>query len=189
MTDDELKWKTISSEYIYKDTWLTARKDKCLKPDGGIAYPYYVLEFPEWVTALAFTEEGKILLVKQYRHAIDEVCVEIPGGCVDESDADFEDAIRRELLEETGFAFESVYSLGRISANPSTNANLMHMFVALGGKKIQGQELDPNEQIEVLEVTLDELYQLMDEKRILQAMHISTIFYGLRYLDKIKYEK
>lgn len=183
--DDQLKWKTLGSEYLFKDTWFTVRKDRCERSDGKIIDPYYVFEFPEWVTALAITSENEVLLVRQYRHALGEVGLELPGGCVDSTDENFEDAIRRELLEETGYAFESAHYLGRISANPSTNSNLMHMFVATGGRKIKEQALDENEEIEVLKISMEELYQLLDEKRIIQAMHLTTIFYGLRYLDKI----
>lgn len=189
MTDEQLKWKTLSSEYLFKDTWLTARKDRCERVDGKIIDPYYVFEFPEWVTALAVTENNSVLMVKQYRHALGEVCIELPGGCVDETDVSFEDAIRRELMEETGYAFESVHALGRISANPSTNSNLMHMFVATGGKKVAEQHLDENEEIEILECSFEELYQFVDEKRIVQAMHVTTIFYALRYLDKLNFNK
>jgi ADP-ribose pyrophosphatase len=184
MNDDHLKWKTVSSEYLFKEEWFTVRKDTCEKPDGKRVDNYYVFEFPEWATALAITEEGKVLMVKQWRQALGEVCLELPGGCVDKTDASFEDAIRRELLEETGYAFESVHNLGTISANPSTNNNLMHMFIATNGKKVQAQKLDANEEIEVIEITIDELNKLVDEKRIVQSMHLSTILYGLKYLGR-----
>lgn len=184
---EDLKWKTLSSEYLFKDTWLTARKDRCERTDGKIIDPYYVFEFPEWVTALAITQEGKVLMVKQYRHALGEVGIELPGGCVDATDANYEDAVRRELMEETGYSFESVHYLGRSSANPSTNSNLMHMFVATGGRKVAEQNLDENEQIEVLQFDMNEIFQLLEEKRIVQAMHITTLFYGLRYLNKIQF--
>lgn len=186
--DEHLKWKTISSEYIYKESWFTARKDTCEKSDGTRVNNYYVFEFPEWATAFPITEEGKIILVKQYRHAIGEVCIELPGGCIDDTDANAEEAIRRELLEETGYSFTDVYYLGQISANPSTNSNLMNMFIATGGKKIQEQQLDHNEEIEILLVTMDELIQLVEERKFLQSMHMSTIFYAMRHLEKIKYE-
>lgn len=182
---DPLKWKTLEQTYLYRENWLTVRKDKCQRADGKIIDPYYVFEFPEWVTALAVTEEGKVLMVRQYRHALGEVGIELPGGCVDDSDENFEDAIRRELLEETGYAFESTHYLGQISANPSTNSNLMHMFVATGGRKIDEQSLDENEEIEVVEVSFEQLITLVEEKRINQAMHLSTILYGLRYLGKL----
>lgn len=188
MTDEQLKWKKLSSEYLCKETWFTARKDRCMRADGKIIDPYYVFEFPEWVTAMAVTQDEKILMVKQYRHALDAVSIELPGGCVDKIDRSFEDAIRRELLEETGYAFETVCALGQISANPSTNSNWMHMFVATGGKKIQEQNLDENEEIEVLQIGFEELFRLLNEKRIVQAMHVTTIFYALRYLNKLNFK-
>lgn len=184
----DLRWKTLSSEYLFKETWFTVRKDVCEKPDGKIVDPYYVFEFPEWATAFPLTEDGKIVMVRQYRHALGEVCIELPGGCVDPEDVTHEDGIRRELLEETGYVFNEVHYLGKISSNPSTNSNLMHMFIAKGGKKIQEQELDHNEEIEVMELTMDELLQLVEERGIVQSMHLSTIFYALRYLEKIKYD-
>jgi 8-oxo-dGTP pyrophosphatase MutT (NUDIX family) len=182
-----MKWKTLSSEYVYKAKWFTARKDTCEKPDGAIVDDYYVFEFPDWATALAITEEGKILLVKQYRHALGEVCIELPGGCIDDTDKTLEDGIRRELLEETGYSFETVHYLGKTSANPSTNGNLMHMFIATGGHKVQEQNLDANEDIEVLEVSMPGLHELLEEKRIIQSMHVTTILYALRYLGKLSY--
>ncbi len=66
----DLSWKTLSSEYLHKDTWLTIRKDKCETQGGKIIDPYYVYEFPTWVTAVAVTEDGKIILERQYRHAL-----------------------------------------------------------------------------------------------------------------------
>ena len=63
----------------------------------------------------------------------------------------------------------------------------MHMYVAKGGRKVKDQELDHNEEIEVFEVTMQELLQLVEERKILQSMHMSTIFYALRYLGVIKY--
>ncbi len=182
-----MKWKTLSSEYVYKDNWFTARRDRCERPDGKIIEKYYVLEFPEWATAFAITEEGRILLVKQYRHALGEECIELPGGCIDATDATLEDGIRRELLEETGYSFETVHYLGRTSPNPSTNNNLMHMFIATGGIKVNEQKLDDNEEIEVYEVSMEKLQELLEGKRIIQSMHMTTIFYALRYLEKLNY--
>lgn len=62
----DLSWKKISSQYIIKDTWATVRADSCLKPDGKIIEPYYVYEFPNWVTAFAVTEEGKVIVERQF---------------------------------------------------------------------------------------------------------------------------
>lgn len=183
-----MNWKTLSSTYLFKENWFTVRKDRCERPDGKIIDPYYVFEFPEWATALPLTAEGKIVLVQQYRHALGETCIELPGGCIDDDDDHAEAGIRRELMEETGYEFDEVVHLGEISSNPSTNNNLMHMYVAKGGRKVKEQELDHNEEIEVFEVTVEELLQLVEDRKIVQSMHLSTIFYALRYLGFIQYK-
>jgi len=182
-----LKWKILSSEYLFKDLWFTVRKDRCETPDGKIIDPYYVYEFPTWVTALALTKDQKVIMVKQYRHAIEEVCLEIPGGCVDDTDKNLQDAIARELLEETGFSFKEFQYLGKISPNPSTNNNWMHMFLATGGEKTHEQKLDHNENIDVELVSLDELKALIKENKIVQAMHVTCIMYALERLGEVKF--
>ena len=189
MENKTLEWKTLSSEYIHEDNWFFARKDKCLTPDGKIVDPYYVLEFPDWVTALAFTADEKVILVKQYRHALGEVCLELPGGCADKTDKNFEEAVRREFLEETGYAFETAHYLGRTSSNPSTNSNLLHMFLLTGGEKVQGQDLDANEEIDVLIVSFDEFKQMLLENKFIQSMHVTNIFYALAKLNKLNLTK
>lgn len=180
--DKDLSWKTVHSEYVYQENWFTARKDTCAKPDGTIVNNYYVFEFPEWATALALTKDGKIILEKQYRHALGAVCIELPGGCIDATDASNETGIRRELLEETGYLFDKFEYLGNVSANPSTNANLMHMYLASGGEKVAGQNLDHNEEIDIFLVSPQELVQLLNENKIMQSMHISTILYAFKKL-------
>jgi ADP-ribose pyrophosphatase len=182
-----MNWKILTSEYLFNDLWFKVRKDKCETPGGKIVEPYYVYEFPTWVTALPVTEDGKIVMVKQYRHALGETCFEIPGGCVDDTDKSYEDAIARELKEETGYAFSSYEYLGKISANASTNNNLMQMFLARGGKKVAEQELDGNEEIEVVILGIDELKQLLKENKIIQAMHVTCILYAFEKLGELSY--
>lgn len=183
----DLKWKTISSEYLFKDLWFTVRKDICEAPSGKIINPYYIYEFPEWATAFALTEDNKVILVKQYRHAIGEVIIELPGGVVDDTDKDFQTGVARELLEETGYTFSSFESLGKISANPSTNTNWMHMFLARGGKKVAEQKLDHNEEILVELCSIDEVKQLLRENKIPQAMHVTAILYALEKIGELSY--
>jgi ADP-ribose diphosphatase len=182
-----MKWKILSSEYLFRDLWFTVRKDRCETPDGKIIDPYYVYEFPTWVTALAITKEKKVVMVRQYRHAIDDVCLEIPGGCVDDDDKNFQDAITRELLEETGYSFRDFSYLGKISPNPSTNNNWMHMFLATGGEKTHDQRLDHNENIDVELYSIDELKTFMKENKIVQAMHVTCILYGLEKMGELTF--
>ncbi len=183
----DLTWKTLSSEYLLKDTWATIRVDTCEKPDGEIVTPYYVYEFPDWATAIAITKDGKIILEKQYRQALGQVGYEIPGGCIDKKDATVEDAIARELLEETGYKFSKFEFLGNTSANPSTNANIMHMFIAYDGEKVQDAELDAGEDLEVLLVSMEEFIDLFKQGAFMQSMHVTAIYLALLKLGKLQF--
>ena len=116
-----------------------------------------------------------------------ETCIEIPGGCVDDTDKTLEDAIARELLEETGYSFSSYEYLGKTSSNPSTNNNWMHMFLAKGGKRVSAQQLDHNEEIELEFYTVDELKQLLKEQKIIQSMHFTCILYALEKIGELSF--
>ena len=181
------KWQTLSSKYLFNDQWFKVRKEAYQTPTGKIVEPYYVYEFPTWVGVVPVTEEGKIVMIKQYRHAIGEVCIEIPGGCVDDTDKDHETAAARELLEETGYTFSSYDYLGKISPNPSTNTTFLHMFLARGGKKVAQQKLDANEEIEIVLLSIAELKALVKGHKIVQSMHLCCIMYALEKLGELSY--
>ena len=183
MTD--LTWKICSSEYIHKGPWATLRSDKCEMPDGRIVEQYYVLEYPNWVNAVAITEDNKILMVKQYRHAAAIVSLEIPGGVID-GDESPEHAMRRELLEETGYQFDSMELLCTVYANPSTANNHTYCYLAKGGKKVQEQSLDEHEELVVEEYTIDEVKKLLSENKIAQSLHCTGLYYALIKLGELK---
>jgi ADP-ribose pyrophosphatase len=180
----ELKWQVLSSEYIHKGPWATLRTDKCQMPDGRIVPSYYVLEYPDWANAVALTEDNEIIMVRQYRHAASIVSLEIPGGVIEPGESP-ETGMKRELLEETGYQFDKLELLCKLHANPSTANNVTHCYLARGGKKVQGQHLDEQEQIEVEEYTIDEVKQLLADNKITQALHCTTLFYALMKLGAL----
>ncbi len=181
-----MKWKVLESEYLFKEPWLTVRKEKCELPNGRIMKAYYTLEYPTWASAFALTEEGKVIIVTQYRHGLNVISTELPGGVVDQGETPLQ-AIGRELKEETGYEFSSFESLGIISANPATTNNYMHMFIAQGGRKVAEQSLDETEEVEVHLYSIDEIKKLVHDKKIIQALHITCIFYAFEKLGLMTY--
>ncbi|HEV7331137.1 MAG TPA: NUDIX hydrolase [Flavisolibacter sp.] len=181
-----MKWKVLESTYLFKQPWLTVRKDKCETPGGKIIPSFYVMEYPEWANAFCLTKDGRVVMVKQYRHGLGQESIELPGGVVDEGES-IEEGVKRELLEETGYRFENVEFLGKISANPSTTNNMMHMFLATGGEKVAEQNLDEEEEVEVVHMTIDDVKQLLREKKIVQSLHVNCIFYALEKLGEMRY--
>ncbi|OIQ97510.1 ADP-ribose pyrophosphatase [mine drainage metagenome] len=180
-----LKWTTRESKQLLKDKWIDVRADSCVRPDGVVVEPFYVYGFPDYTCAVAITKDGKIILEKIYRHGLDVIATELPGGCVDKADADAKETIARELLEETGYRFDKIEFLGNTSPNPTTNTNLMHMFLATGGEFDASQELDKDEDVEVILVSMDEFVKLFKENQFIQSMHMTGIFLALQKLGKI----
>ena len=179
-----MKWKTLSSEYITRHKYFTARKDKCETPEGKIIEEYFVVEMPVSACALSLTEDGAVIMIKQYRHPIGQTILELPGGFIDENELP-EAAMARELMEETGYEFSSVEQVGTIAANPGVLDNFTCLFLARGGKKTGVQKLDHNEDIEVITISLNELKKLFLENKIVQSLHANCIFYALRKMGEI----
>ncbi|RPD51374.1 NUDIX hydrolase [Paracnuella aquatica] len=179
-----MKWKVLHSEYLFNQPWLTVRKDHCLLPNGKEIPAFYVNEYPEWVNVFALTDEGNVVMVKQYRHGIEQVSIELPGG-VAEKGEDLLEACQRELLEETGYEFEQWEFLGKVCANPSTTNNFTHFFLATKGRKVAAQNLDEEEDLEVLELPVEEVKRMALDNEIVQSLHTNGIFYALLRLNKM----
>jgi ADP-ribose pyrophosphatase len=181
-----MKWKVLESKYLHKEPWLTVRQERCETPGGKIIPAFYINEYPDWVNAFALTRDGRVLMVKQYRRGIDSVEIELPGGVSEEGET-MEEAVRRELLEETGYEFGSVEFLAKVSANPSTTNNFTHFFLAREGVKIAEQTLDETEEVEVIEMSIDDVKELVRTNGMAQSLHVNNIFYALARLGELNY--
>lgn len=179
-----MKWTTLSSEYINKHPYFTARKDVCVTGNGKPVDAYFVVELPASVTALCITEDERVILLKQYRHPVEEVLLELPGGFVDAGETPAM-GLQRELLEETGYAFKEIVEVGKIAANPGVLNNFTHLFLATGGKKVAEQNFDPHEDLEMEFVSIEELVNLVKQNKIPQALHAACIFYSLQKMGKL----
>ncbi|WP_257669470.1 NUDIX hydrolase [Parapedobacter tibetensis] len=176
-----LHWETLSSEYLVQAPWAVLRKDVCRMPNGHIVPEYYVLEYPDWVNMVALTADNQFILVKQYRHGVKQDVLEIPGGVIDPGE-DASTAATRELLEETGYRFDTIENLSTLFPNPATSNNSTTTYLLTGGVKVQEQELDEQEEIDVILVSPEELKHLLLDNQFGQALHTAALFYALAKL-------
>ncbi|MBE6304434.1 MAG: NUDIX hydrolase [Bacteroidales bacterium] len=175
------KWKLLESEYLIQRPWLTARCDKVQLPNGTIHDEYYVLEYPTWINVIAITDEGKYVMVEQYRHGLQDVFTEIVAGVVESGEPPIE-AAKRELLEETGFG-GGEWSLNAVlSANPGSMNNLTYSFIAKGVKKLCEQHLDETEDINVKLLSEDEVRRMLRNDEIKQALMAAPLLKHLANL-------
>ena len=176
-------WKTLSSKEVIADQFIRMRTDTCERDDGHIVPTYHVLDFPMWTLVVALTDAGNIILVREYRHPAGVIVTGLPGGGGEHGEADYESIGRRELLEETGYVPREMHHLGTCYPNPATQTNQLNFCLALGCQPSGEQQLDPNEQIEVLEMPLAAYleYETMD---VQHSHHAAALFYLQRFFAK-----
>ena len=169
------KWQTLSTEYLIKRPWLTARRDCVRLPDGRINDEYYLLEYPDWVNVLAITDNGSFVMIEQYRHGIDRVITELCAGVIEDGE-DPETAARRELLEETGYSGGKWSLLSVICQNPSTCNNYPYCFLAEGVVLTSDQHLDATEDIAVRLMSENQLCEMLMNDEMKQAMMAAPLW-------------
>jgi 8-oxo-dGTP pyrophosphatase MutT (NUDIX family) len=172
---EDKKWTILKSEYLIQRPWLTARRDHVRFPDGRENPEYYVLEYPDWVNVIAITKDGQFVMERQYRHALGRTSYELPCGVMEKGEEPLE-AIKRELLEETGYGGGEWQHLMDISANSSTMNNMTHCFLATGVEKISEPHLDATEELEVYLLSREKVWELLKTNQFVQALMVAPLW-------------
>lgn len=179
-----MTWKILKSSYPIKNSFLTVRKDKAQKPDGTIVENYYTIEKPDIAIITAITEKNEIILIKQYRHPVKSVRYEIPAGYMEKSDKTILQTAKRELLEETGYKASKFIKIRSAYASAGNMDNTVHFFIAFNAKKIDHQNLDKNEEIEVKVVPVKKALKLLKEENIMDLGSATGVMLTLEYLKQ-----
>lgn len=179
----DLDWKTLESKELLTAGLFRLRTDKCEMPDGRIMPRYYVMEFPDWVNIVPVTLDGKIILVEQYRHASGRVHLEIPGGSMDpKSGEEPMRAAMRELAEETGYVPDDIRLVGKHFPNPAMQNNAMWTYVGFGCRKLQEPTPDPYEDIRVVHLPVNEVYDKIRSGEIDHSIVVASLLYAMSFL-------
>lgn len=172
-------WKVLETSYFRP----RFRIDRCELANGNLL-DATIFEFRSWANVVALTRNNEVVLVRQYRHGVEDVLSEFPGGVV-EDDEDPADGAARELLEETGYRAAGLISIGKIYPNPALQTNTLHCFLALEAEKVNEQNLDAGEDIEVQLVALDEVVEMAKRGEFPHALQTAVLFQALAYLGRI----
>ncbi len=185
MSDHELKkWKILESNYVIDNQWCRVKQDKVQLPNGLIVDDYFVNIRPEIVLIFPITINQEVVLVRQYRHGVEEILIELPAGTFDPQQESSMDAAHRELEEETGYRASELISLAQIYDNPVKDKTLIHIFMAPDVVLTSQQNLDITEEIEVILIPLTEIKETILSGKIQVAGSISALFIGLEKLTR-----
>ncbi len=174
-------WRIVQSGPSVPYRVFSVRTDKSISPRTGHEHDFYVIESRDWVNVIPLTADGRVVMVKQYRHGTKEVTLEIPGGLLDPGDSPRR-AAARELLEETGYEAGEYLDIGAVRPNPAIFNNLCHTFLAQPARSAGQSEPDDTEDIEVDLVPLADIPDLICEGTINHAMVITA--FSLYFLRK-----
>ena len=156
-TDPEpLAWETLESEPDYTCPGFDVVRDAVRLPDGTETEFHYVSEPPS-VVILPFTDDGDVVVIEEWRHAVGRVNYGLPAGGLESDDEDVLAAAHRELMEETGYEAASIERLVTYEPANGLFDSVFHYVVARGCTPTAEQSLDFNESIRVETTTFTEL--------------------------------
>jgi 8-oxo-dGTP pyrophosphatase MutT (NUDIX family) len=173
-----MPWKILETTYIHS----SIRVDTCELPDGRILTPH-ILDYDDEIMIFALTRAGEVVLIWQYRHGIQEVILELPGGSVDKGETPLE-AAKRELMEETGYVSDTFIEVVQASPNPAIYRNRVYSFLALDVKSTGNQSAYDAGAVEVILIPLDEVIAMAKKGQLINSLNISTLFFVLGHLER-----
>lgn len=175
---NRLEEKTIKSDHIFSGRVISLQVDEVELPNGKTS-KREIIKHPGAVAILPITNDGKIVMVEQFRKALERTLVEIPAGKLEKGENPLECA-RRELEEETGYVCEKLDWLISFYTSPGFADEIVHLYVATGlSKKEDAAQLDEDEFVNIVELSLAEAIQYVEEKKIYDA----KTAYAVQYLQ------
>jgi len=166
-------WTFLGSRYLREFRVLRLREDRYRFEPSGNETDFAICESADWVLVIPFTPDDEVVFVRQYRHGVRQVVLEVPGGMVDGKESPQETAAR-ELQEETGYVAESIQIIGRLMPNPALNDAHFHVAVATGCRRTTEPSPDPWEKIEVSLYPRDQIRSLMQSGDLCHAQVIAA---------------
>ncbi|SER44932.1 NUDIX hydrolase [Salisediminibacterium halotolerans] len=171
--------ETKSREIIFNGSLIDVEVQEVYLPDGNTSRRELVYH-PGAVAVIAFTEEGKLILVKQYRKALQKAIAEIPAGKLENKESP-EKCARRELEEETGLRAASMTKLLSFYTSPGFADEIVHLFLA-DSLTAGDSGTDDDEFVERVDVTFEEAKKMIESGEI----HDAKTAYAVQYWELLQ---
>ncbi len=176
------KWKRLRSHLVFDNQWCKVRRDEIELPTGEIIDDFFVNVRPDIALVVPVTTHQEIVFVRQYRHGVGEILLELPAGAFNPDTEVAEEAATREMTEETGYSCDRLQKLATLYDNPVKDTNSIHIFLAENAQNTGQQCLDITEQIEVVLIPIDAVMEKITQGQICVSGSVAALFLTLNYL-------
>jgi ADP-ribose diphosphatase len=176
-------WRLLRSEYVFDHPWYRLRRDTVELAKGTVVDDYFVSERAEIALVVAVTPDSEVVFVRQYKHGIREITLELPGGLVDANE-NAEEAAGREMTEETGYEPAALEPLAALIHDPPKTTNRIHGFLARDVRRTREPEPEPTEEIEVVLLPLAEVERRLDARELNVSSTVALLYAALRVLSR-----
>jgi ADP-ribose pyrophosphatase len=173
------KTKTLKSAMVFRGKVFGVRRDEVREP-GNIQVTREVITHSGSVVLLPVFDNGKILLIQQYRHAAKQYLWELVAGRIDKGES-VTKAAARELKEETGYAAKRFSEFLEVFPSPGFLEERMHILLAQGLTEGKAEPED-DEKIISRAFKIDELVDMMQKRELRDAKSVAGILYYLTFL-------
>ena len=160
-------WRTLERRYLYRNAWCAFRVDEVMLPDGA-AIEYGVLESKGFASVVPLTDDGDVVLVRQWRQPLGSFTLELPSGGVDQGE-DPAEAATRELFEETGFRAAELEHLVSVHTSTGRTTEVCHLFRCRALRDPEGPRPEATEFINIVELPLEVAISKVSEGAITDA--------------------
>ncbi len=160
-------WRTLERSYLYRNPWCAFRVDEVILPDG-VTIEYGVLEGGGFASVVPVTDDGKVVLVRQWRQPLGSFTLELPSGGLDKGE-DPRAAAERELFEETGFRVDELKHLVSVHTSTGRTDEVCHLFRCRAVRDPEGPRPEATEFIQVVELPFEEALKRISDGAITDA--------------------
>jgi len=179
------RWKKLREEPYAKTRIFDVVRAIFQHPQREKEQDFFVLNPPDWVNVVALTTDGQLVLVRQFRYGINEFSLEIPGGVIDAGEDPVVAGVR-ELREESGFVGRNARLLGSIHPNPAMQSNRCHLVLVEDAQRSAELEWDPDEEMEIVTLPVDEVYALAQRGGITHSLVLDGLLLFAPHWEKIR---
>jgi ADP-ribose pyrophosphatase len=185
MTQQIQKWQLLSEKDVSPSIWFPIKSRTYKMPNGKVVEDFTITTLGDVVMIIPITDEGKIVMVRQYKPGADQITIEFPAGRKEDKHESFLDAAKHELMEETGIEAGKMAQFVKLSGFPTKGTEMIYGYIAEDLKFTGKQDFDETENIEVVQFTVAEVDSMVETQEVMPVSSVAMWYTAKRKFPQL----